>query len=330
MPITSVDTDPQTLTLTVVADFPASVRRLWDAYLDPRQIERFWGPPTYPATFTRHDGFVGGLTKYRMTGPEGQVSCGYWQWTAVDEGNSFDVLDGFATDDGEPNLDMPNMRMKFEFIETALGSRLITTTHFNSLDELEQLLEMGMMEGMSSAMGQIDDVLTDLATFAASNATEAQLIGSNQARVSRVVRGSVAQLWQAFTDEALLRRWQLGPDGWEMTICNVGAEVGAVVHTEWRNLDSGESFGFTGKVVESDPTFRLVTTERMVSPTDPEGVSSPETLNELTFTPVEGGTLASYLITYPDAETREMVLATGMAEGMEASFVRLEREVFAA
>lgn len=329
MPITSVDTDPQTLMLTVVADFTAPVRRLWDAYLDPRQIERFWGPPTYPATFTRHDGFVGGLSKYCMTGPEGDVSCGYWEWTSIDDGRSFEVRDGFATDDGEPNTEMPNMRMTFEFAETALGSRLITTTHFNSSEELEQLLGMGMMEGMSSAMGQIDDVLTDLAAFAQSNSTEAQLIGSNQARVSRVVRGSVPQLWQAFTDEALLRRWQLGPDGWEMTVCEVGSEVGAVVHTEWRNLESGESFGFTGHVVESSPKHRLVTTERMVSPADPEGSSSPETINELTFTPVEGGTLTTYLITYPDAETREMILATGMADGMEASFVRLEREVFA-
>ena len=50
MPITSVDRDTDALTLTVVADFPASVERLWEAYVDPRQLERFWGPPTYPAT----------------------------------------------------------------------------------------------------------------------------------------------------------------------------------------------------------------------------------------------------------------------------------------
>jgi len=330
MPITSVDSDPQALTITVVADFTAPVRRLWDAYLDPRQIERFWGPPTYPAQFLRHDGFVGGMSKYRMVGPEGDLSCGYWEWTAVDEGKSFEVRDGFATDDGEPNTEMPNMRMTFEFSETALGSRLTTITYFNSLEELESLTAMGMMEGMSSAMGQIDDVLADLASFAFEASTEAQLIGETQARVSRIVRGSVPQLWQAFTDEALLRRWQLGPDGWVMTICEVGSEPGATVHTEWREESTGASFGFIGKVVEAAPKQRLVTTERMVSPEDPEGDSSAETLNELTLTPVEGGTLASYLITYPSAEIREMVLATGMTDGMEASFARLEREVLAA
>jgi uncharacterized protein YndB with AHSA1/START domain len=52
MPITSVTKDPDKLTLTVVADFPVPQQRLWDAWADPRQLERFWGPPFAPATFT--------------------------------------------------------------------------------------------------------------------------------------------------------------------------------------------------------------------------------------------------------------------------------------
>jgi len=55
MPITSVSSDTNTLTLTVVGDYPVPVERLWEAYADPRQLERFWGPETWPATFTRHD-----------------------------------------------------------------------------------------------------------------------------------------------------------------------------------------------------------------------------------------------------------------------------------
>lgn len=327
MPITSVNTDAQALTLTVVADYTAPVRRLWDAYLDPRQIERFWGPPTYPATFTQHDGFVGGITKYHMTGPSGDVSRGYWEWLAIDEGRSFEVLDGFAGEDGEPNPEMPSMRMTMDFAETALGSRQTTTTHFNTLDELEQLQAMGMVEGMSSAMAQIDDVLADLTSFAADRATQAQLIGATQARISRVVRGTVPQLWRAFTDEAMLRRWQTGPDGWTMTACTVGTAPGATISSQWRNDATGESFGFIGVTVAAAPEQRLVSTERWVSPADPAGEGSPESLNELTFTPVEGGTLASYLITYASTEARDQALATGMTEGMEASFARLEREV---
>ena len=78
MPITSVEKNLDDLTITIVADFAAPLARLWDAYADPRQIERFWGPPTYPATFVRHDVAVGGRSVYRMTGPEGDEHYGCW------------------------------------------------------------------------------------------------------------------------------------------------------------------------------------------------------------------------------------------------------------
>ncbi|MFC5336900.1 SRPBCC family protein [Leucobacter denitrificans] len=330
MPITAVNKDLDALTLQVVADFTAPVRRLWDAYLDPSQIERFWGPPTYPATFTRHDGSPGGLSNYVMNGDDGGVSRGYWKWVAVEEGRSFEVRDGFSNDDGSPNTDMPDMRMVFDFQETALGSRLVTTTYFNSLEELEQLVEMGMEEGMRDAMGQIDTVLEDLAAFAAGNGTELQLIGDTQARASRVIRGSVDQVWRAHHDPELLRRWQLGPDGWSMPICEVSPDVGGLNRFGWQNESGDEQFGFVGETLESEAPVRSVTTERMWTPEDPEAANSPSTINEMTLTPVEGGTLLVLVITYPDAETREMILATGMVDGMEASYARLESEVLAA
>lgn len=321
MPITSVAQDPEALTLTVVADFAVPVRRLWDAYADPRQIERFWGPPEWPATFTRHDVAVGGRSNYAMTGPDGERSGGYWEFLAVDEGKSFEVLDGFADDEGNPNTEMPTMRMEFTFEPTDAGSRMTTTTHFASLDELEKLVAMGMVEGMRAAMGQIDAVLADLASFAAGNGTEVQLLGDTQARISRVIRGTVDQVWRAHHEPELLRRWQLGPDGWTMPVCEVATSVGETYRYEWENEADGRSFGFTGELLEVLAPVRAVTTESMI------GMDGPVVVNELTLTPLESGTLLTMIGNYPDAETREMILATGMADGMETSYARLEREV---
>jgi uncharacterized protein YndB with AHSA1/START domain len=84
MPITSVSSDPTALTLTVVAVYPVSVERLWEAYIDPRQLERFWGPVDYPATFTRHDMAVGGLSHYYMTGPNGDQHHGWWRCLRIE------------------------------------------------------------------------------------------------------------------------------------------------------------------------------------------------------------------------------------------------------
>lgn len=318
MPITSVTKDAEALTMTVIADFDAPLRRLWDAYLDPRLLERFWGPPSYPAVFTRHDGCVGGRSEYAMTGPDGDVSRGYWEWLTVDERKGFEVRDGFANPDGTANPKLPSMRMVFAFQAMPSGSRVSTTTYFNSVAELEQLLEMGMEQGMTEAIGQLDAVLADLASFAAGDGTTTQILSDTQVRVSRVIRGGLDAVWRAHQEPALLRRWLLGPDGWTMPVCEVATEVGQTYRYEWEQVDGGGRFGFTGTLLEALPPHRCVTTEALI------GTDGPSTTNELTLTPVEGGTLLSILISYPDAEVRDAVLATGMTEGMETSYARLE------
>ena len=317
MPVTSVEKDLDTLTLTIVADFAAPVQRLWDAYIDPRTIERFWGPPTYPATFLRHDGAVGGRSVYRMTGPTGDEHYGCWEWTHVDAPNSFDVTDWFADETGAPNTELPATRMSLVFEATDGGSCLTTTSSFDSADQLTQLVEMGMLEGTKQAMAQIDDVLADLAAFARDRSVESQILSDTQVRVSRVIRGSAAQVWKAHNDADLMKQWLLGPDGWTMPVCEIATSVGDSYRYMWEPEGGGEGFGFTGELLESEEPYRAVTTESMIGM---EG----STLNELTLTPVEGGTLLSLVITYANAEMRDAVLATGMTGGMEASYARLE------
>ena len=85
MPVTDVQHDLDTRTLTIIADFAAPVERVWQVYADPRQLEKVWGPPTYPATFVDHDLRPGGRVTYFMTSPEGDKHAGYWEVTAVDE-----------------------------------------------------------------------------------------------------------------------------------------------------------------------------------------------------------------------------------------------------
>ena len=109
MPVVEIRKDPKTLTMTVVAQFAAPVARVWAAYADPRQLERFWGPPTWPAKFVRHDFVVGGRSEYYMTGPNGEQSRGFFEFLAIDEPRAFEVLDGFLGPDGKPAEGMPTM-----------------------------------------------------------------------------------------------------------------------------------------------------------------------------------------------------------------------------
>lgn len=321
MPITSVTSDAEALTLTVIADYPVSLERLWEAYADPRQIERFWGPETWPATFTRHDMAVGGESHYYMTGPDGSTSRGYFRYLAVEPLKRFEVEDGFADEQGRPNPAMPTMRMVFSFSATPTGSRFHGVTYFPSLEAMEELVKMGMLEGMRSAMSQIDAVVADLTTFAASRATEAQLLSDTKVRVSRVIRGTREQVWRAHHEPALMQRWLLGPDGWTMPVCEVATTVGQRYRYEWEAADGSQRFGFEGELLESSPPYRAVTSEQMI------GMDGPPTRNELTLVEVPGGTLLSIVITYPSKELRDTILGTGMTDGMEASYARLERQV---
>jgi uncharacterized protein YndB with AHSA1/START domain len=156
VPITDVIKDPDQLVLTVVAEFPVPQQRLWDAWADPRQLERFWGPPFAPATFTHHDFRVGGRAEYFLTGPNGEKWTGSWKFTAVDP------IDSFAAQDGEDNAEDENMpaSMTFAFEATPTGSRMTSVTRFSSVEAMEQTVP-GMEEGLRAAMPQLDALLAE-------------------------------------------------------------------------------------------------------------------------------------------------------------------------
>jgi uncharacterized protein YndB with AHSA1/START domain len=159
--VISTHKDNEALTLTFVAEFDAGVERVWRVWEDPRQLERWWGPPTWPATFEQHDFVVGGSSRYFMTGPEGEKSRGWWTITAIEAPHRLEFDDGFAGDDGEPLATMEPIRAVVTIEALGAGSRMTTVTSFASAEQLEKMLAMGMEEGMRLAMGQIDALLAD-------------------------------------------------------------------------------------------------------------------------------------------------------------------------
>jgi uncharacterized protein YndB with AHSA1/START domain len=160
MSVTSVVKDRERRTMTVTAEFDAPVQRIWQVWADPRQLERWWGPPTYPATFEEHDLTPGGSVTYFMTGPEGDTPRGWWKVISVDAPHSLEFEDGFADDAGNPNPEMPVMTMRVSIAEQPDGRTQMTIeTTFPSPDAMDQLVAMGMEEGMAAALSQIDDLV---------------------------------------------------------------------------------------------------------------------------------------------------------------------------
>jgi uncharacterized protein YndB with AHSA1/START domain len=162
--VTAVRKDAEALTMTIEAELDASPERVWQLWADPRQLERWWGPPTYPATFTRHDLAPGSRVEYHMTGPEGDQPRGYWDIVEVDAPHRLIFRDGFANDDGTPNDDLPQGEVRTTIEDIGDGrTRMSIQSIFPSRDAMEQLLAMGQEEGMKEAIGQIDAILAEKA-----------------------------------------------------------------------------------------------------------------------------------------------------------------------
>ena len=163
MTVISTTKDAESLTLTIVAAFASTPERVWSVWEDPRKLEQWWGPPTFPATFTRHDFVVGGESRYHMTGPDGELYHGFWRIEEIEKPSRIVFANGLAGKDGEPVPDMPPAtgRAIFEAIDD--GTRMITITQFLDVAQMEVMIGMGMAEGMRQAIGQVDALLATAA-----------------------------------------------------------------------------------------------------------------------------------------------------------------------
>jgi uncharacterized protein YndB with AHSA1/START domain len=159
MTVINTTKDVVNLTLVFETQFQATPERVWEVWENPRKLEKWWGPPTYPATFVRHDFIVGGESRYYMTGPTGDTPRGWWRIEAIDKPQRLDFANGIADADGEPMRDIEPMAGSVTFESHEGGTRMTVVMRFADTAQMEKILEMGMEEGMNGALGQIDPLL---------------------------------------------------------------------------------------------------------------------------------------------------------------------------
>ena len=162
MTIMSITKDPVARKLTVTAEFAAPAERVWELWSDPRQLERWWGPPSCPATVVDHDLTPGGRVTYFMELPDGETSKGWWKVRRVEPARLLEFDDGFANDDWSPNPAVPPTTGRVTFEEHEGLTRMFIETTFATAESMDQLISMGMEEGMAAALGQIDDILREV------------------------------------------------------------------------------------------------------------------------------------------------------------------------
>ena len=152
MSVTGVRKDPAARTMTITSEFTAPVERVWQLWADPRQLERWWGPPTHPATVVGHDLSPGGKVSYFVTGPEGDRMTGWWDVVSVEAPTrlTFEM--------GDPNI--PALAVRVDLAERpGGGTRMVIGVAFGSAEDMDLLIGMGFEAGMTAALTQIDALL---------------------------------------------------------------------------------------------------------------------------------------------------------------------------
>ena len=134
--------------------------------------------------------------------------------------------------------------------------------------------------------------------------------------ITRIVDAPRRLVFEAWTNPEHVPQWLLGPEGWTMPVCEIDLRVGGTWHYVWRK-DDGAEMAMTGTYREIVPPERIVSTERW-------GPEWPETVNTVQLVEAAGRTTITITVLYPSKEARDMALQTGMKEGMNEGFVRLD------
>ena len=152
---------------------------------------------------------------------------------------------------------------------------------------------------------------------------QVSLPSDREVRVTREFKAPRELIYRAYTEPELVRRWLLGPPGWSMPVCEMDVRVGGTYRWRWRSDEDGSEFGFHGEFQEVSPPAKVVHTE-FYDPGDVGGDMGEGAVITVTFTEKNGVTTMSSVMDYGTKAARDAALSTGMTDGMEQSYQRLD------
>lgn len=146
-----VHKDPVARTMTVTTEFTAPADRVWQLWADPRQLERWWGPPTHPATVVEHDLRPGGRVAFYLSGPDGGRRDGWWDVTAVEAPRwlTFELADA----------QIPVLTVRVDLAGHGDGTRMVIEVSFPTADAMDLMIGLGFETGFTAAIAQTRDLV---------------------------------------------------------------------------------------------------------------------------------------------------------------------------
>ncbi|WP_020531174.1 SRPBCC family protein [Flexithrix dorotheae] len=148
--------------LTVTRTFQAPVNLVWRAWTEADLLDQWWAPKPWKSQTKSMNFKTGGQRLYAMVGPEGEEHWGLTTYNQIQTGHSFTGEDAFCDKEGIVNNSLPVAQFDNQFLDEAANTTVIVTTKYASEEHLQQVIQMGMKEGLSMAYDNLDGVLKNL------------------------------------------------------------------------------------------------------------------------------------------------------------------------
>jgi uncharacterized protein YndB with AHSA1/START domain len=145
--------------LTVTREFDAPRKLVFETYSDCKHLKNWWGPRTWPLSYCKMDFRAGGRWHFCMKGPDGTEAWGLGIYKDIKQYEHIHYEDYFSDKDGNPNKTMPFTLIKVEFIEKGDKTIVKSVANYSSKAELQKVLAMGMIAGMTETYDRLDDYL---------------------------------------------------------------------------------------------------------------------------------------------------------------------------
>jgi uncharacterized protein YndB with AHSA1/START domain len=154
--------DKEKNTITVKREFAAERQLVWDCYTKSELLDRWFAPKPLTAKTRSMDFSEGGHWHYAMVDPDGTEYWGWTEYTKIQPIDYYETLDAFSDSDGNLNADLPRAKWHVHFSDKGAHAMVETTVTYNSLADLESIIQMGMKEGLTSTLERLDELLLAL------------------------------------------------------------------------------------------------------------------------------------------------------------------------
>lgn len=150
--------DKEKNTLTIRREFRADRQLVWDAYTKSELLEQWFAPKPLSAKTKSMDFRNGGHWIYAMVEPDGKEHWGRTDYLIIEPIDRYTALDAFCDENGEINPDLPRANWDVNFKDLGSNAMVETIVTYKSLNDLETVIQMGMQEGLASAMERLDEL----------------------------------------------------------------------------------------------------------------------------------------------------------------------------